>query len=94
MQLFFFISALSGNDNVPAFVVRLCMDALLEVLGFGNRRQLIKLEQIGQRYYRMIEHFFKEAPFIRISPHFVAFRLVFWLSFTFILPDNHFNQLL
>ena len=61
------------------------MDVLLEVLGYGDRRRLIKLEQIGQRYHRMIEHFFKEAPFIRISPQFEAFRLVFWLSFTFTL---------
>ena len=62
---------------MPKFIVRLCMDALLEVLGFGDRRRLIKLERIGQRYHQMIEHFFKEAPFIRISPCFKAFRLVF-----------------
>ena len=85
----FFIRPLSGNNNVPEFIVHLCMDVLLEVLTYGNRRRLIKLERIGRRYHRMIEQFFKEAPFIRISPCFKAYGLVFWPRFT--LLDHHMN---
>ena len=77
----FFISPVSGNNIVPEFIVRLCMDVLLEVLGFGNRRRLIKMERIGQRYHQMIEQFFNKAPFIRISPCFKAYGLVFWPNF-------------
>ena len=80
------INPLSGNINVPAFIVRFCMDALLQVLGFGNRSRLIKFDLISQRYHRMVERFFNEAPFILISPWFEAIRLVFWLSFTFTRP--------
>ena len=67
--------------------MRICIDALLEVLGYGDRRRLIKLERIGRRYHRLIENFFKEAPFILICPTFEAFRLVSWL--TFILLDRN-----
>ena len=79
INIFCFISSLTLNEgnNAPEFIVRLCMDALLEVLGYGDRRRLIKLERIGRRYHRMIENFFNEAPFIRINPCFEAFRLVF-----------------
>ena len=91
VNIFCFINPLTLNveNNAPEFIVHLCMDILLEVLGFGKRRRLIKLERIGQRYHRIIEHFFKEAPSIWISPRFEEFRLVFWHSFT--LLNRHFN---
>ena len=78
---------MSENSDAPEFIIFLCMDVLLEVLGYGDRRRLIKLELIGRRYHRMIENFFKEAPFIRISLRFEPFRLVFLAVAYFTRPS-------
>ena len=45
------------------FFVRLCSDALLEVLGWGNRRQLTALEELGKRFHWLIDRHFEGAPF-------------------------------
>ena len=56
------------------FVVRLCGDVLLDVLCWGERRRLTKLEQFGRRFHRIIEVFFNERPFLvlgyEIDPRF------------------------
>ena len=49
------------------FVVRLCDDVLLEVLCFGKRRRLAKLERIGRRLHRIIEGNLRKTPIIRHS---------------------------
>ena len=46
------------------FFVRLCSDALLEVLGWGNRRQLTALEKLGKRFHWLIDRCFEGAPFL------------------------------
>ena len=53
------------EDDGIEFIVRLCHDVLLEVLFFGDRRRLTKLERVGRRLHQINENFFKEKPFLR-----------------------------
>ena len=55
------------DDNDVEFYVALCHDVLFEVLQRGNRRQLVKLQRIGRRFYRMIETYFGVKPFLRLN---------------------------
>ena len=57
---------LQKEDENGGFFVRLCRDVLLEVLFFGNRRRLIKLEGVGRRFHQIIDNFIKEKPFLRL----------------------------
>ena len=52
--------------DVEFFVV-LCADVLLELMQYGDRRQLIKSERIGGRFHRLIEAYFRKKPFIRMD---------------------------
>ena len=62
-------------EETISFFVRLCHDIVFEVLSFGNRRQLTKLERVGRRFHRIAENYFAKAPFIllnlRFSPRFL-----------------------
>ena len=49
------------------YFVSLCRDVLLEVLCYGDRRCLSKLERVGQRFHWMAENFFSARPFLRID---------------------------
>ena len=49
------------------FFVILCGDVLLEVLQFGNRRQLVKVERVGRRLHWMVENFYGSQPFLRLD---------------------------
>ena len=49
------------------FLSILCADILIEVLQFGNRRQLTKLAAVGQQFYLLIQAFFHEKPFLRLN---------------------------
>ena len=69
---------MDDDNNDAKFYVALCHDVLFEVLQRGNRRQLVKLQRIGRRFYRMIETYFKEKPFLRIN-----FRLAPGFGFAF-----------
>lgn len=62
------------------FYLILCLDTLLEILGFGNRRQLTKLERIGRRFHRCCEIFFEGKPFIRLNLEIMP-RLAFFFNF-------------
>ena len=64
---FFIFSAFHRKQFV------LCNDVLLEVLLFGNRRQLTKLELVGRRAHWMIEAFFAETPLLRLKLFHQAF---------------------
>ena len=48
------------------FFVILCGDVLLEVLQFGNRRQLVKLERVGRRLHWIVDDCFGCRPFLRL----------------------------
>lgn len=45
------------------FKLPICDDALIETIGFGNRRQLAMLVSVGKRFEAIIEPPFKLAPF-------------------------------
>ena len=55
------------NVDVHKFFVRLCHDVLLEVLRYGNRRQLAALEKIGRRFCWFGDRYFKAAPFVLVN---------------------------
>ena len=62
------------------FIVRLCLDVLIDVLHFGDRRNLCQLERAGQRFHRIVDKLFGEKPFIRLNleistPKFVFFHI-------------------
>ena len=57
---------LSCQKNGKFFVL-LCGDVLLDVLQFGNRRQLVKLERVGRRLHWMVENFYGGRPFLRLG---------------------------
>ena len=46
------------------FIFILPDDVLIELLGFGRRRQLAALESIGRRFHVLIKAVFSKAPFI------------------------------
>ena len=45
----------------------LCGDVLFEVIQFGNRRQLTKVERVGRRIYRLINASLGESPFLVLN---------------------------
>lgn len=49
------------------FYVLLCYDVIIEVLQYGNRQRLTKLERIGRRYHRIAENYFGKYPFLRLN---------------------------
>ena len=55
------------QEDAFRFIVRLCHDVFLEVLIFGDRRRLTKLERVGRRFHLSIENFFREKPFLRLG---------------------------
>lgn len=63
-------SSLCRNDqeeNGIRFLVRLCHDVLLEVVCYGDRRCLTKLERIGRRFHLFANNYFNEKPFLRLD---------------------------
>ena len=68
LTLFFFYCPLSQNEgNEFEWLVRLCSDVLFELLRYGSRCRLTKLEWVGQRFHRIIGNFFGIAPFLRLN---------------------------
>ena len=55
------------EDETVVFSARICRDAFLEILGCGNRWQIVKLERVGRRIHWMVENFFGERPFLRFG---------------------------
>lgn len=54
------------NEEVE-FYLRLCLDVLFELLKFGSRRRLTKLERLGRRFQWIIEKWFRDVPFLRLD---------------------------
>ena len=76
--------------------VALCYDVFLEVLRYGNRRQLVTLERVGRRIHRIVENYFGETPFLRLNlllmPRFSIFTILFSHSYDNLLcyrPSGH-----
>ena len=49
------------------YFISICNDVLVEVLSFGSRLRLGKLECVGRRFNWTVENFFAECPSIRLS---------------------------
>ena len=64
--------------NREKFFVRLCQDVFLELLSFGNRRRLTKLERFGRRFHLSIGNFFGAMPFLRVNLQ-LSFGYLFFL---------------
>ena len=47
--------------------MRLCGDVLFEVLCYGDRCRLTKLERVGGRFHRIVENFFGRMPSLRLN---------------------------
>ena len=63
------------------FFVYFCLDVFLEVLYFGDRRGLTKLEQVGRRIHWMVENYLPNKPFLclkllRIEFEYVTFFII------------------
>ena len=73
MVLFRALNRSEIHAEVVEFFVVLCADVLLEMMEYGDRRQLIKSERIGGRFHRLIETYFGKKPFVRMNfrPSFV-----------------------
>ena len=71
-------------EEIVCFFVRLCHDIAFEVLSFGNRRQLTKLERVGRRFHRIAENYFANAPFLLLN---LRFSHGFLLSFSYKLLE-------
>ena len=59
------------------YFISICNDVLVEVLSFGNRLRLGKLECVGRRFNWTVENFFGERPFIRLGFDLTARFLIF-----------------
>ena len=58
----------NGDELIKlAFFVRLCGDVVKEVLHFGERCRLTKIERVGYRFHWIVENFFSEAPFLQLN---------------------------
>ena len=68
------------RERIIQFLVRLCSDVFLDVICWGNRRQLKELEKIGRRLHWLIDGRFKRAPFLRLDL-FIKPRYLFSLKF-------------
>ena len=54
----------------------------MDVLCWGDRRRLAKLERIGRRFHCSVVKFFREIPFLRLN-----FELRTWYLHTFICQN-------
>ena len=55
------------EDDVIGFYLTLSLDVLFEVLRFGDRHRLTKLERVGRRLHHLVEKWFGEMPFLRLD---------------------------
>ena len=103
MSIWFFSSSPYQNEKeqeektkaIQWFVV-LCYDVLLEVLRYGNRRQLVTLERVGRRIHQIVENYFGETPLLRLNlllkPRFSIFTILFSHSYDNLFCHRHFGN--
>ena len=73
------------------FYVNFCFDVLWEVLQFGNRRRLTKLERVGRYFHCIIERHFPTKPFLRLE---LLLKLGFSFMCSFSKFFSHLNCIL
>ena len=77
-MIFTFFSILKPyeeDDGEIEFYLTLCFDVILEVIQFGDRRRLTKMERVGRRFHHLIEKWFGEKPFLHLD-----MRLEHWFA--------------
>lgn len=60
-------TVLLGINSTMLVVIRLCDDILVELLRFANRRQLVKLESLGNRFCYYIGRYFSRSPLLLLD---------------------------
>ena len=92
-----FFSSLRKDDEeeMVEFYLRICFDVFLEVLHFGNRRKLAKLERVGRRCHWIIEKWFLDVPFLRLNlelipaePRYLSVAFTVYVFSTIIISLN------
>ena len=76
------------------YFVRMCTDVLLELLLYGNRNQLIKLEYVGRHFHHLIENFFVNTPIHRLNMRLELRFLSFAKIFSSIFVNNKIGKLI
>ena len=64
---FFSILQRCEEDEEIEFYLKFCNHVLFEVLQFGDRCRLTKLEGVGRRFHHLAEKWFGEMPFLRLD---------------------------
>ena len=57
----------NGAEAVMEFYLTFCFDILLELLRFGDRRMLTKIQGVGRQFHVMGEKYFPITPFLRLN---------------------------
>ena len=57
------------GEEVIDFRMFLCQDVLFEILQYGSRRALTKIEKIGRRVYYLTENYLSVKPLLRLNIH-------------------------
>ena len=70
----------SNRGTKIQFVVRLCSDLFLDVLCWGDRRQLASLEKLGKRFHLLIDGCFEGTPFLRLDLYIEPKRYIFVIN--------------
>ena len=63
--------------KLEEFFIAICNDVLVEILSFGSRFRLGKLECVGRRFNWTVENFLGERPSIRLDFNLIARFLFF-----------------
>ena len=93
--LFFSLLRLNEEDEAVEFHLKFCFDVLFEVLRFGNRRRLAKLEGVGRRFHHLVEKWFVEMPFLRLNIQLQpGFAFFVRHKLKFIINDVIFSEVL
>ena len=55
------------NSEPITYFVHMCEGVIIEVLRYGVRRRLTKLERVGHDFHLIVTNFFSEKPFVRFN---------------------------
>ena len=80
-----------ADTGAIKFYLTLCIDVLIEILQFGDRRRLTKLEGVGRRFHHLVENWFCEIPFLRLDILLGPFWSVFCHKLKFIIANFIFS---
>ena len=83
--------------KLEKYFIAICNDVLVEVLSFGSRLRLGKLECVGRRFNWIVENFFGERPSIRLGFDLIARFTIFlneihdllWYKLVFTITGNN-----